>query len=622
MRKIFFSLACVFLGCATPPPEPKPGCNPIGGDDCLSPFPSSFYQTATGVQIPAGVLPVQASGIALSPSRLNQKDGFSPATPFFVYFKAGVDPTNLPTADTLDQSVKSSSPVQVIKASDGTRVPVMAELDANALPGDRQALIVRPMQRLEPGERYLIALVNLIDATGLPLVTAPFYALRDKRPLSKALKLIEPQYDDIFSLLGKAGIDRSLLTMAWDVTIAADATATGHLTQMRDESLAMAAQLGYTITSSTDSPNDPNLLRQILATVQTPMYLADASGKSFLSLDATGKPTMNGTTDVPIVIDIPQCSKTAPSPIPLVVFGHGLFGNALDTLSSTDLQKAANDYCAVFVATDWIGVSSNDVANIGSAIAADLNTVYIVQDRLQQAHVNNLIMTRQLLTKLKDDAALQVNGKATIDGSTVYYFGVSNGGIQGGTFMALTPDIERGVLNVPGANWSLLMLRSTDFNALKPLLSSSLPDPFDAQIAIGLLQSEWDYVDPGTYAPHVLNDPLPGVPAKRLLLQESEGDAQVSNLATRYLARTMGITGMELINPVYGVTAMPAPLDSAYTQWDSHPTPLPPTSDTALPMDNGAHDAVWANDKAEQQIRAFLQPDGQVTDVCAGLCDI
>ena len=129
-------------------------------------------------------------------------------------------------------------------------------------------------------------------------------------------------------------------------------------------------------------------------------------------------------------------------------------------------------------------------------------------------------------------------------------------------------------------------------------------------------------MDPGTFAPHLLGAALPGGVARPVLVQESIGDAQVTNLATRYLVRGLAIPGMELSEPVHGVPVQPAPLDSAYTQWNSHPMPLPPATNTSLPMDSNAHNAVWLNDLAEQQIRAFLSPGGQVTDVCGGPCDI
>src|SRR5512141_776682 len=105
---------------APPPPEPRPGCNPLIGDDCLSPFPSQFYQTASGVHIPDGVLPVTVNGLAISPERLNRKPGFSPNTPFFVYFKSGVEAAQLPGPEQAAQTLSAQSTVQIVRASDGT----------------------------------------------------------------------------------------------------------------------------------------------------------------------------------------------------------------------------------------------------------------------------------------------------------------------------------------------------------------------------------------------------------------------------------------------------------------------------------------------------------------------
>src|SRR5262249_50408720 len=142
-------------------------------------------------------------------------------------------------------------------------------------------------------------------------------------------------------------------------------------------------------------------------------------------------------------------------------------------------------------------------------------------DRLQQSHVNAQVMARMFLRKIKDDDALKVDGHPITDGSRVYYFGVSNGGIQGGTFMALSPDVERGVLNVPGAEWSLMIFRSTQFLPLQPFINTMFPDPLDRQVLVNFSQGEWDHADPINFAPHLLANPLPGSLAKRIILQES-----------------------------------------------------------------------------------------------------
>jgi hypothetical protein len=614
-----------------PPPEAAPGCNPIIGDDCLTPFPSTFHEqvdpsspTGYRVQLGSGALPQERSGIPLKPDRLNSKDGFSPATPFVVYFAKGVDASPFWGWKDPTPSLAPTAAVQVIEYDTGARVLAFAELDANVSgETDRQALLIHPLVRLKPATRYVIALVGLNDAQGAPLAPAPFRALRDGTPLSASLTPLKPRYDEIFAALGRAGVARGSLALAWDVVTASDATATGHLLGMRDHALALAdaGQLGYTITSSTDG-TDPHLLRQVLATVQVPSYLADDTGKSMMVFDAAGNPSPRAIVDVPIVINVPRCAATATAPLPVVVFGHGLFGNALSTMSGAPAMAAADSLCTLFVGTDWIGLASDDINRLPDLLAADLNNFYVISDRLQQAQLNALVMTRLFLTKIKDDPALQISGHAVTDGSHAYYFGVSNGGIQGGTFMALTPDVVRGVLNVPGGEWTLLLYRSTDLSKFGQLLDLVLPDALDRQIAVAITQSDWDYTDPLTFAPHILADPLPGVPAKHILIQESIDDAQVTNVATRVLARTMGITGLDLTEPVPGLATASAPLDSAYTQWDSHPSTVPPLSNSHLDADNGAHDAVWKDATALGQISAFCQPSGQVASVCAGPCNI
>jgi hypothetical protein len=610
-----------------PPPEAQPGCNPVLGDDCLTPFPSTFFEakdatTATGVRIALTekLLP-KIPGKPLSVDRYNAKDGFSPATPFFVYFEAGVGPAQLPKLDEIDKSMDPGAVVQILDYETGARVPAFAELDANAIGGSRQSLIVRPMTRLRPGARYVIALRGLKDTAGNALDPAPFRALRDGTTLSESLKPVAARYEEIFTMLEKAGVPRAGLTLAWDVITASDATATSHLVAMRDEALSLVEQDKVTYSAAvTDTPNDANVLRKVVYTVQGPSYLEDDSGKSMLHTGPDGKPALRGYGPMPVVVKIPQCAKNATGPLPVIVFGHGLFGNAEDTLGNPLLEQFGNQLCVVFVGTDWIGLSSQDPATLAGALTQDLNQVYLVTDRLQQAHVNAQVMTRLFQRKLKDDPALAVNGKAVTDALDLAYFGISDGGIQGATFMALSPDIQRGALNVPGCEWSLMIQRSVDFDQLKPLLTLAIPDALDTQVVLGLMQSEWDYADPATFAPHLLHDPLPGSTVKQILVQESIGDAQVPNIATRVLARTIGLSGLDLIHPIYGVPTAQAPVGSAYTQWDAQKMPRPPETNTALSDDNGAHDSVYKYGPAQLQLTEFLKKGGQVQSTCGGSC--
>ena len=144
---------------------------------------------------------------------------------------------------------------------------------------------------------------------------------------------------------------------------------------------------------------------------------------------------------------------------------------------------------------------------------------------------------------------------------------------------------------------------------------------------LALTQSYFDFSDPIAYAAHSLrdtfSDPDTGMPLppRHVLQQESHGDAEVPNLATRVLVRTMGLPQLSPANEtVCGVTAMDGPLDAAYTQWDVQPTPYPPLDNVPPASGNPAHDAIGKLPQLIEQLRRFFRPDGRIEQTCSGKC--
>ncbi len=628
-----------FIGCSdAPPPEPAAGCSPVVGDDCLGPFPSSFYEaldsnspTGMRVAIGASVLPIANDGTQVTPARLNGLDGFPSATRFIVYVKQNIDSATLPKSAAIADSVTAASTVQILDYETGDRLPVFAELDANAdiTQDDRQALLIQPMARFKPGKRYVIAMTGVKDVKGHALSVRPFRALRDKTALSKALTAMKDRYEEIFTVLEKGGLKRADIDLAWDVVIGSESNATGNLLAMRNEAIDMAnaGTLGYTITSTTDFPAtstpggptaDPDLAREILGTITVPNYLT--ADRISLNVDDSGKAVSSGLTTFNFVAHIPQCALTATGPLPVMFYGHGLFFSAVGELNTGYLKQLGQRLCMVQIGTNWLGLSIDDVADVVNKVVLNWNNFHMITDRLQQAHVNAQVLTRMFVRSIKDDAAMKMNGNAVTDAQNVYYYGISLGGTSGGPFLALSSDVSRGVLNVPGGVWSFMMYRSADFKVFIPLLQSKFPDPLDRQTIVLLTQVDWDHTDPINYLGHLLGTPFPGISAKNILMQESEGDPEVPNLATRMLVREAGIPGLNLETPVLGVSGMTPPMPSAYTQWNTHPTPLPPDADQPCMPGNMAHEAIRVLDPLISQIQAYLKPNGQVTDTCGGIC--
>ena len=106
--------------------------------------------------------------------------------------------------------------------------------------------------------------------------------------------------------------------------------------------------------------------------------------------------------------------------------------------------------------------------------------------------------------------------------------------------MAIAQDITRGVLGVPGMNYSLLLTRSIDFATYSAILYPAYPNELQRPLLLALIQMLWDRSDPNGYAHHITTDPLPNTPPHKVLLHDAFGDHQVANVATEVEARTIG----------------------------------------------------------------------------------
>jgi hypothetical protein len=635
--RVLFLVVASSYGCGNPPPAHAPtGPNPLGDPSTPAlPYPSSYFlvpdaTTATGyrVDVLASVLPRSQSSPPLNPAPLNRFDGFSPATPILLYFPATPDLSSVANSDNLASSLDPSSPIQVFNMQTGERQLFFAELDANVTDPakQRQALLLRPQIRLASATRYVVAVQStLLDVHGNPLQPTPAFAeVRDGRVNSSSpLYDMKDSFEEIFAFLGEQGIDRGSLTLAFDFITASEDTRTGVMVQMRDQMFA-ALSGKYLVTSSQDTPQDPNILRTIQGTFEVPSFMTTTDSRGILNRDANDEPALNGTLDFPFFVHIPQCATTATGPLPIMIYGHGFLGSAATEMSTTYQEDLVQQLCIVQVGTNWIGLTSDDlgvsdVANLGGAVLTNLNNFDLISDRLMQAHMNVQALERVVRNQLTNDASFQVNGRPVSDATQMVYLGISLGGIEGATFMALNPDIVEGALNVPGGEWSTLMWRSTDFAAFTSLIGLYYPDPMDQEFLMAILQAVWDYTDPASYAPHLLVDPLPGVPAKRILYQESVGDMQVPNLVTRVMARTMQLPALApLIQDVYALDEEQGPLPSAYVQFSVDPSPLPGNTNVPPPSDNQAHDDMRKLPAVIQQFQLFFQPNGEVIQTCDG----
>jgi hypothetical protein len=615
-------------------------CSPLRVNGaCMLPWPNAIYTTSdattkTGVHLalPSETIPgVAGKNLPFDTAPYDKADGFSPATPILVFFNERIDPASLVPPTDPSSSTAGPSATVLVDMTTNARVAHFSEVDATVRQdGDRQALIIHPLQRLAPAHQYAVAITTRIKTTdgGSPVPPPQFAAIADGPAPPDAMSQAQAaRMPAVLKSLAAAGVKRSDLVVAWDFVTGSDEYLTSNLLAMRDQAFAGAPPSpGYTITAADANPT-PQILLRVKGTFTVPRFLTSVDmtkPDSQINYDATGKPAAMGTYEAPFELVVPPVAATRP--LPLVLFGHGFLGNASD-LEGNATMKLASEKGYILFSTDEIGLSSEDsplsTPNNGAIAAAlaDLSQAHDVMDRLQQAIVNMMVLARTVKGSIANDPKMSAGGKMYADPSKLFYWGISMGGILGGVMMSYDPDITQGVLGVPGGPWSLLLNRSYEYHLLQLLFTGSYPDYLDRQLMIAILQMAFDREDPTTTAPYVLSAPLAGVPKKQLVMQMSVDDDYVTNWATENMARTMGIPllGPSVVTP-YGMTAVTGAQASALTIWDVHPMPVPSTTNATPTTSNGAHTAIHTLQPLQDQIDQFFQ-SGQVNDTCSGPCD-
>ena len=610
------------------------GCNPLAvTGDCTLPFPSDHFLAADPalpsgrrVVVPPAALPRDRRGNPVNLYRDHPADGFSHGTQILARLPGPIAPTGLATYDprTLsywDRSTANDSPTVLLESDTGRRVPHIAEVDPRA-EATRAALVIRPLERLRNRTRYVVALRDLRGLDGTPIAPTPgFLALRDG---TASGPLASRYAAEVFPVLTRAQVPRASLQLAWDFTTGSQELVTADLRAVRDDVLPRLRATPPTVRVERARENPgAHVAWRLDVQLRVPMYTADDVPGTRLARDAQGRPVFQRWIEVPAVVVVPpSVLRAGAAPARFLQFGHGFFGTR-DEAAGGFAAEFADAHGFVVAGVDWAGMSTEDVGFVLASITNDPSASMDFTDRLPQAMVNQLSLAaaRASIAALPQ---LQRDGASVLDAREPYFVGISQGHILGGTYLALSPDVRRAALEVGGANFSFMMFRANPFAAFLAVISMSIPDRTEQQLFAAMSQTTFDRIDPLTWAPHVLREPLPGAPTDRVvLLQMGLGDTQVPNLATELHARALGIeSSSPSPRPVAGINAVGLPTDrSALTLFDLGITDLPGAQAIPAGTSNGVHDRVRMLPASMRQLDALLRPDGRIIHPCDGPCD-
>lgn len=610
-------------------------CDFLVPEHCLLPYPSSTFlvpdpTTPTGLRIhyERAAMPANRRNDPIDPTEFNTLDGFSPGPILVTLFPQGVDllVSKVPPHTNYARSLQADSPTVLYDATSGERVPHFAELDMQATSTATRTFLIRPAIRLTEKHRYMVAIRGLVDLQGQAIPAGrAFQILRDQLDTPvKAIRARRPKMEEIFTTLAAARVARQDLILAWDFTVASTESLTGRALSVRDQGLAINGPGAppFEVVSVEENVND-NIARRVRGTFRVPLFMKSATPPTTYNLGPDGMPQQNGFATAEFLVNIPRSAVAGgvAHPSRPSVYGHGLFGSRNEA-NAGHLQAFSNQVNIMFGATDWIGMSDPD-REIVTRWINNLSFFPRIPDRLQQAMLNFILLGRLFISDngFVSHPAFQLDGAPLIDRTELYYYGISQGGIEGGIYLALSPDTSRAVLGVGASNYSTLLQRSIDFDPFQFLLDQWYKRELDRALLYPLLQQLWDRGEPNGFISHLVDDPLPNTPPKKILMQIGINDSQVSHVASEIQARSLGIPAVApSALPAFGIEEMPAPFDgSAYVPYDVGGI-APPLINKPPTIENGVHEAVRRLPAAQMQIDAFLRPDGQIRSFCPGAC--
>lgn len=620
-------------------------CDPIGVY-CGFPFPSDVYlvddptgrsPSGKSIRFGATTLPKIFGRAPIDPADFYELDGWSVASSPVTYM-VGATATGLANPTMLASTLDSSSATILLNADTGELVPHFAEVDLSTGTAEK-ALLIRPGYVLEYGTRYVVAIRNVVDAEGTPIEpTEVFRALRDGTEHDDpSVASRRRHYEDIFSLLEVAGVDRAGLQIAWDFTTGSREGITGRMVAVRDAALAVVGADGpeYVITEVVDDPN-PMIRHRVILTATVPNYLSKyihvpGDPTPRLQFDDSGTPIQNGTMPMEVLVQIPNSIDNG-APHGVLQNGHGFFGSKNEGRNGYQAM-AADGWDWINVAVDLFGLSSADEDMAAEALVGRPELLPGFVDRQIQGHVNQLLAMRMMIGRIARDGIMDgervLLAPSQIDPNVRAYRGDSQGGMMGGVYMSISTDVTRGLLGQPAAGYSWVWQRSVDADAFTDFLKIALPgSPLDFQIMLQIIQLHWDRSEPSGFVRSMRGETLPNTPEHNVLMHVAIGDHEVPTILAHAMARAIGVNLVRSNDPVqpfprevFGLPTADTPIvgESGMIEYDFA---LPPESLTNTPTTAGCnpHDRVRELTPSFEQQDTFFRT-GRIEWFCDGICN-
>ena len=570
------------------------------GHDCLLPWPNNAFtktaSTPTGrlININPTATPLNKSSVHIATKYQNQNDGFSPGSvvminiPNLSIANSGIATSTdigLSGCTPAGQLTNSLAPVVLWDATRSRCVPYFAELDGQDADPTTQLLLIHPVVNYTEGDRIDVVLQSLYDTSNarIPELVGETAALNGTMvPYTRGAHLRWVVNHDLSSF------NLPYLYAAWDFSVISSggtSTTSFHAYDLADPALTMRDQAFKLVGSTTPvfrvtSVATVGTERQVSGSFQVPTFLTHCPKTQkamFMSTDtgycgamnvdkhglpllehstlSKGKhPTWSNQIWANFICVLPTTIAGGPA-LP-TLYGHGLLGDATEVAGSSFVKGVAANMMGC--ATDWSGMSSNDVLLVEASLL-DMSKFHVNVEHMLQGFVNFQFLARLIDSKkgFATNAAFRQGAAVRFQVGKCGFQGYSQGGIMGGAVSAIATGWSRAILGVPGENYGgLLLNRSVDWSEFESVYDPAYPNSTDQQLGLQLAQMLWDRGENEGYAEHLVAHPYAGTKAKHVFIIENYGDHQVANVSAEALARTLGAVNHQ---PIFDTNAFGTP---------------------------------------------------------------
>jgi hypothetical protein len=631
-------------GC--PPVAPtRSDCDPLMPARCSMPWPSGQYlepdaDRTTGYTLRFGpeTLPANVEGTHILPDDYARLDGYGPGEPLLVIFP-NLSLDGMASEWDLAPSLADDAAVlwYEVKGDTMRRIPYWVELDAYEDDAGQKTVYVRPAILLAEDAHHYVAFRGLRDTSDAPIPPSDaFRQLRDAEPCpSPAVAAEAERTEGAIAFFEAQGVDRGSLTLAWDFHTGSSDGMHGWMLEVRDEALAAVGDEGPELTvtevieylevqDDTDAPVDPLIALELRGTFRAPNFMVPdgplhgVMGMR-MNLGDDGRPEQDGWREAEFWIRVPRSALDG-TPHGLAQYGHGLLGRGSQVRGSFN-SEIANDNHLIFFACNWTGMSEHEEPGI-QALITEMSYFRWLADGMHQGMAEALTLPRAMKGRFTTLPAIADRG-IVVDPGRFYYTGISQGGIFGATYMALTTDVTYGHLGVPGQNYSTLLHRSVDFLPFFSVVAALYPDPADQALVLSTIQLLWNQSDPVSYWRHIIAEPFAGTQAHQVIGAVARGDYQVAPVTMEIVARSdIGLALMENYDEEYApdlleTTAYPH-TGSGLTNWHfGNPWAVPGSNLPPEDLDADPHGKPRRLPSHNRQMGHFFET-GEIIDVCEG----